>query len=286
VDKRKNIEKIIDTYTVMELQQQIADYINEAKNRGFLCFKTEKEALSFALSCIDLTSLEGSDTDAKIIDLCDRASTYFLPQTAAVCVYPVFVKLAKNRLLHSKVRVASVAGGFPSGQIPIANKLQEIKYAIEEGADEIDVVISRGKFLEGKYDIVFDEIHAIKSICKNTVLKVILETGELSTAANIFKASETAIEAGADFIKTSTGKISVSATPEAFTCMLLAIKSYYQKTGKKIGIKPAGGIADTETVLLYIKLLEGVLGKEWLNKTCFRIGASRLAEKLFGFLSQ
>jgi deoxyribose-phosphate aldolase len=270
----------------MELQQQISYYLNEAKNRDFLYFKTEKEALTFALSCIDLTSLEGSDTDAKIIDLCDSASNYFVPKTAAVCVYPVFVKLAKSRLTNSDVRVACVAGGFPAGQIPLAIKLQEVQYALQQGADEIDIVISRGKFLEGKHSLVFDEINAMKSICKDVILKVILETGELCTAHNIQKASATAIEAGADFIKTSTGKIAVSATPETFITMLLTIKSHYEKTGKQVGIKPAGGITDIETTLLYIKILEGILGKDWLHKTYFRIGASRLANKLFQSLSE
>ncbi|MDR0606420.1 MAG: deoxyribose-phosphate aldolase [Bacteroidales bacterium] len=269
-----------------ELHQQILYYLNEAKNRDFLYFKTAKEALAFALSCIDLTSLEGADTNAKIIDLCDKASNYFVPETAAVCVYPVFVKLAKKRLSNSNVKVACVAGGFPAGQIPLAIKLQEVQYAIEQGANEIDIVISRGKFLEGKHAFVFDEINAIKSICKDVVLKVILETGELGVPYNILKASETAIEAGADFIKTSTGKIAINATPEAFITMLLTIKSHYEKTGKQIGIKPAGGITDIETTLLYIKLLEGILGKRWLHKTYFRIGASRLADKLFKSLSE
>ncbi|MDR1180477.1 MAG: deoxyribose-phosphate aldolase, partial [Bacteroidales bacterium] len=197
----------------MELQQQISYYLNEAKNRDFLYFKTVKEVLAFALSCIDLTSLEGSDTVAKINELCDKASNYFVPKTATVCVYPVFVKSAKARLFNSGVKVACVAGGFPSGQIPLAIKLQEVRYALQEGADEIDIVISRGKFLEGKHAVVFDEISAIKSLCKEVILKVILETGELHTANNILKASTIAIEAGADFIKTSTGKIAVNATP-------------------------------------------------------------------------
>jgi deoxyribose-phosphate aldolase len=270
----------------MELQQQIDCYLNDATSRDFLYFKTEKEALTFALSCIDLTSLEGSDTMAKITELCDRASNYFIPKTAAVCVYPVFARQARERLSNSGVRVACVAGGFPSGQTPLAIKLQEIQYALEEGADEIDVVISRGKLLEGRQAVVFDEISAMKSACKHAILKVILETGELCTYNNILNASSIAIEAGADFIKTSTGKIAVNATPESFICMLLAIKSHYEKTGKQIGIKPAGGIANIETTVLYIKLLERILGKRWLNKTCFRIGASRLADKLFGFIAE
>ena len=263
---------------ITEIKQQIIHYLDEAKNRNFLYFADEKQALSFALSCIDLTSLNGSDTDAEIVDLCNKSSKYFTIKPAAVCVYPVFVKLAKERLEFSDVRVASVAGGFPSGQTPIEIKLQEVQYALQQGADEIDMVISRGKFLEKKYDIVSREIEKIRSICKDVKLKVILETGELQTVENITIASELAINAGADFIKTSTGKIAVNSTPEAFICMLLAIKSHYEKTGIQIGIKPAGGISDIETTLLYIKLLEGVLGEKWLNKNYFRVGASRLAE--------
>ncbi len=269
----------------MDIQQQITHYLDDAQGRGLLCFENEKEAIAFALGCIDLTSLEGSDTDSKIVDLCRKASDYFMPQTAAVCVYPVFVKLAKDRLSGSNVRIACVAGGFPSGQTSLKIKLEEVQYALQEGTDEVDMVISRGKFLEKKYNVVFDEISAIRSVCKDAKLKVILETGELQSIENITKASEIAIEAGADFIKTSTGKIAISATPEAFTCMLLAIKSCYERTGKQIGIKPAGGITDIDTTLLYIKLVESVLGKKWLDKDYFRIGASRLADKLFEFIS-
>ena len=261
----------------MDINQQIKHYLNEVNNKNFLYFSDEKQALSFALSCIDLTSLNGSDTDAEIVDLCNKSSKYFTINPAAVCVYPVFVKLAKDKLSGTGVKVAAVAGGFPSGQIPIEIKLEEVKYALRQGADEIDMVISRGKFLEKKYDVVYNEIKLIRSICKDVKLKVILETGELQTVENITTASEIAIEAGADYIKTSTGKISVNSTPETFICMLLAIKSHYEKTGKQIGIKPAGGITDIKTTSLYVKLLEIILGEKWISKDYFRIGASRLA---------
>ena len=264
-------------------EQEIAHYINEANEKDFTYFANEKEAVRFALSCIDLTSLEGTDTNIQIADLCNKALLY-TPHTAAVCVYPVFVQQAKDILEGSDVKVATVAGGFPAGQIPLSCKIKEVQYALAKGADEIDMVISRGKFLEGKHDIVFDEIKSIKSICKDVHLKVILETGELKTTKNIVQASQIAIAAGADFIKTSTGKIALNATPEAFTTMLFVIKSHYEQTGVQIGIKPAGGIRNIETTLLYIKLLEQILGKKWLNNTYFRIGTSSLANQLSDFL--
>lgn len=264
-------------------EKQIKYHIEEAKSSGFLHFETEKHAITFALNCIDLTSLESIDTDARIVDLCNKALNYH-PQTAGVCVYPVFVKLAKEILKNSPIKVVSVAGAFPSGQSPILVKLAEVEYALSQGADEIDIVLPQGLFFEGKYDSISNQINEIKSLCGVKCLKVILETGQLQSVENIIKASEIAIEAGADFIKTSTGKTAVNATPEAFTCMLLVIKSYYEKTGKQIGIKPAGGIQDVETVLLYIKLLERILGEKWLNNNNFRIGASKLADTLAGFI--
>ncbi len=267
------------------IEKQIKDYIKEAKNNKILYFENEKQAIAFALSCIDLTSLESTDTDKQIIDLCNKA-LHYQQQTAGVCVYPVFVQLAKNMLRHSFIKVVSVAGAFPFGQSPLSIKLAEVEYALNQGADEIDIVLPQGLFFERKYNAVFNQIKEIKSLCGDKHLKVILETGQLQSAENIIKASEIAIEAGADFIKTSTGKTAINATPEAFTCMLLVIKSYYEKTGKQIGIKPAGGIQDTETVLLYIKLLERILGEKWLNNNYFRIGASRLAEELAAFIRE
>lgn len=246
---------------------------------------TEAEAYRFVLSVIDLTTLEGSDNAQKINELCQTAISFkdearHIPSTAAVCVYPPFVAQAKQLLKGTDIHVASVAGAFPAGQSPIEIKVAEVKYAVNAGADEIDMVISRGKFLEGNYQEVFDEIVAIKKACGEAHLKVILETGELKTADNIYAASMMAMEAGADFIKTSTGKISVNATPESFLIMLDAINDYHKQTGKMVGMKPAGGISDAETSILYVKILENVLGEKWLNKQYFRIGASRLAKKI------
>ncbi len=268
-------------YTSEQLQQRLDKFMNMP-----LSMMTEPEAYRFILGSIDLTTLEGSDNKAVVKSLCEKAVGFCnekrnIPTTAAVCVYPTFVAQAKTALRGTNVKVASVAGAFPAGQSPIEIKLAEIKYAIQQGADEIDMVISRGKFLEGNYQEVYDEIRAIREVCKDVVLKVILETGELKTPQNIYRASQLAIVAGADFIKTSTGKIAVNATPEAFLVMMDAIKLHHSKTGKKVGIKAAGGIADSETALQYVNLLTRVLGKDWLSNTYFRIGASRLATKIF-----
>jgi deoxyribose-phosphate aldolase len=250
---------------------------------------SRKELYKLILNTIDLTTLEGSDNKEKIIALCQQAKGFRnygagFPDVAAVCVYPVFVKLAKEQLQNTGIHVASVAGAFPSSQSPLRIKCEEVAYAIEEGADEIDMVISRGKLLEGNFSEVFDEIASIKSVCGKAKLKVILETGELQTFNNIKKASEIAIEAGADFIKTSTGKISVSATPEAAYIMCSVIRDHYLKTGKKIGFKAAGGISDVETALNYLKIVNTINGKEWLNNGLFRFGASRLATKVLDAL--
>jgi len=258
----------------------IKQIIAHTHSKDFTYFK-ENLFHQFAIGCMDLTILEGNNTPNDIISLCNKASHNSNLSTASVCIYPVFCKTAKNQLQNTTVKVACVAGGFPAGQIPIHLKINEVKYAIDEGADEIDMVISRGKFLEEKYTEVFDEIAAIKSICGDQILlKVILETGELLTIDNIYKASEIAINAGADFIKTSTGKISVNATPESFTTMLFAIKSHFIKTGKQVGIKLSGGIKEEVTAKSYCQLLYEVLGEKWMNKHYFRIGASRLFDTL------
>jgi deoxyribose-phosphate aldolase len=233
---------------------------------------------------IDLTTLEGSDTQEKVVRLCRQARFSLInkefPDAAAVCVYPSLVKCAVNELKGTGLRVASVAGAFPSGQTSLHVKLEEIKYALEEGADEIDTVISRGKLIEGGENEVFDELSAIRNICGDIHLKVILETGELPTIEMVRKASGLAILAGADFIKTSTGKITQGASPVAFLVMLDTIKEYLQKTGKSIGIKPAGGIRTPEQALVYSRLLLAVLGEQWFCKDYFRIGASSLANEI------
>jgi deoxyribose-phosphate aldolase len=187
------------------------------------------------------------------------------------------LKTAKNELINSSIKLASVATGFPSGQTLLPIKLLETQLALDHGADEIDMVISRGKFLEGEYNYVFDEIAAIKEICKGNTLKVILETGELETFDNIRKASDIAIYAGADFIKTSTGKIQPGATLSANLVMLQSIKDYYDKTGIKIGIKPSGGLSSIEVVLPYLEMIRAVLGEHWITNKLVRFGASSLA---------
>ena len=230
-------------------------------------------------SFIDLTTLEGADTKDKITALCAKAKQH---QTAAICVYPPFAKLARQVLAGTNIQTACVAGAFPSGQSPIHIKTAEVAYAVEQGAQEIDMVISRGTFLEGDYATVGAEIKAIKDACGTAHLKVILETGELQTPENIRLASEIAI-AGintGDFIKTSTGKVAVNATPEAAFEMLHAIREAYEKTGKKIGFKPAGGVATPADAEIYVKLVYAILGEEWLTPALFRIGASRLVDAL------
>jgi deoxyribose-phosphate aldolase len=248
-------------------------------------FFNRKKGLKTILGMIDLTTLEGSDTDEKVIKLCDKAKKFSLkgkeiPNVAAVCVYPTLVKTAKKALRGTDIKVASVAGAFPSGQSTLAIKIAEINYAISEGADEIDMVISRGKFLEGEYNLVFDEIAAIKDFCRNVHLKVILETGELQTLTNVYRASMMAMHAGADFIKTSTGKINPAATEQATLVMLDAINDFYNENNKMVGMKPAGGISEPSTAFNYLKLLEITLDKKWHNKEWFRFGASKLADKI------
>jgi deoxyribose-phosphate aldolase len=234
---------------------------------------------------IDLTTLEGKDTPGKVRQLCYKAMHLHdrmegLPKVAAVCVYPTYVGLAKKQLSGSGINVASVATAFPSGQSNLKTKLDDTAYAVEQGADEIDMVISRGEFLAGNYSFVFDEIAAIKEACGQAHLKVILETGELDTLDNVRKASELAMHAGADFIKTSTGKIQPAATLPVTYVMLDAIKDFFLSTGKMIGMKPAGGISNSKTALQYLVMLNEVLGSKWMIKTYFRFGASSLANDI------
>lgn len=246
-------------------------------------FDSARQAMIFSLGILDLTTLEGADTVQKVEALCGKASGYRpkgLPNVAAVCVYPVFARQVRSLLKDTDIRTACVAGAFPAGQSPIHIKVAEVKYAVEEGAEEIDMVISRGKFLEGRFGEVADEISAIKEACGNAHLKVILETGELNSLPAIYDASMMAMKAGGDFVKTSTGKVNPAATPEAAYAMLLAIRDYFEATGKYAGFKPAGGISTPEQALVYVKLVESILGPEWLNNKLFRIGASRLADNL------
>jgi deoxyribose-phosphate aldolase len=265
-------------------EQEIKNRLDNILSQDFESLN-RKDALRIILNVIDLTTLEGSDTNQKIKDMCYQARRFKvngpdIPNVAAVCFYPPFAALAKSQLKETGIHVACVAGAFPSGQAPLDVRVAEVRYAAEQGADEIDMVISRGRFLEGDFQYIYDEVAAIKEACGKAHLKVILETGELKTSSNIRKASDIAIAAGADFIKTSTGKIPQAATLEAFIVMLDAIKEHYEKTGKMIGVKPAGGIRDAAEALKYLLVLEKVLGEKWMNNTWFRIGASSLANNV------
>ena len=235
---------------------------------------------------MDLTTRNGEVTTQRVNNLCRQAIEFQseekrISPVAAVCVYPVFAEQVHQLLLNTGINTACVAGAFPSGLSPLGLRIDEVSYAVQMGADEIDMVISRGRLIEGDTTYVFDEIEAIKTACNQAHLKVILETGELKSVEMIRLACEIAIRAGADFLKTSTGKISPAATPEAFLIMLDTIKEYYEKTGKKVGVKAAGGISTPEEAMVYYFLVKEVLGEEWLSKDFFRIGASRLATHVY-----
>lgn len=234
------------------------------------------------LSMIDLTTLEGMDTAGKVKQLCYKArhlhdAVEGLPSVAAVCVYPNFVALARKELGKSEIRVASVATAFPSGNASLELKLDDVRTAVDQGADEIDMVISRGRFHSGDLQYVFDEIAAVKETCGVARLKTILETGELGTLDNVRRASDIAIAAGADFIKTSTGKIQPAATMPVTLVMLEAIRDHYFATGEMVGMKPAGGISKSKLALHYLMMVKETLGTAWLDNHWFRFGASSLA---------
>jgi len=243
-----------------------------------------------ALSCIDLTTLNSTDTPAqgeKFAVKVSRFSENFpgLPNVAAICVYPTLVEPVKKSLLAPGVTIASVSAGFPSSQTFLDVKVLETIMAVGQGANEIDIVLNLGQFLAGDYSLAIREISTLKKSCDNARLKVILETGALKSYSEIWKASFLAMEGGADFIKTSTGKLEPAATPEAAWVMCQAIKSYYEKTNLKVGFKAAGGIAETSDALKYIAIVQEVLGDKWLNNRLLRIGASRLANNLLTSLS-
>lgn len=267
----------LPTYDTVGVNERVKRFCTRSIKKS-----SKVEGLKLALSMIDLTTLEGKDTQGKVQQLCYKAmhphdTLQNIPTVAAICVYPSHVSTAKKALKGSDIQVASVATAFPSGQSNLDVKLDDTKFAVDQGADEIDMVISRGEFLAGNYQFVFDEIAAIKEACDKAHLKVILETGELDTLDNVRKASEIAMYAGADFIKTSTGKIQPAATMQVTYVMLDAIKDFYLKTGKMIGMKPAGGISNSKLALHYLVMLNEVLGEKWMNKEYFRFGASSLA---------
>jgi deoxyribose-phosphate aldolase len=241
--------------------------------------------IRLAISMLDLTTLEGKDSEGKVRQLCQKAMRPLpgdpsVPHVAAVCVYPNLVPAAREELAGSGVKVASVATGFPAGLVPLPVKIEDVRRAVAMGADEIDMVIDRGAFLSGDYGRVFEEIVAVKDACGSARLKVILETGELETYDNVRKASHLAMNAGADFIKTSTGKIQPAATPSVVLVMLEAIRDHYRETGRRVGMKPAGGVRTSKQALHLLVLVKETLGDAWLTPDLFRIGASTVANDL------
>ncbi|UQA55617.1 deoxyribose-phosphate aldolase [Polyangium aurulentum] len=236
--------------------------------------------LRLSIAMMDLTTLEGKDSPGKVRQMCQKArhpdASPDIPPVAAVCVYPTLVSVAKKALEGSTVKVASVATAFPAGLSALPVKLDDVRRAVEWGADEIDMVIDRGAMLAGEHDRVYDEIVAVKEACGQAHLKVILETGELGTYDRVRKASQIAMLAGADFIKTSTGKIQPAATPAVTLVMLEAIRDFYYATGRRIGMKPAGGIRTAKQALHYLVIVKETLGDAWLTPDLFRFGASTL----------
>lgn len=291
-----NVTKLLKRYSFRVDENLILERVNYLLSKEL---EFDKHLLRKIISFIDLTSLEGKDTPASILSLCKKA-VHPLPEQnetvhcAAVCVYPLLVSDVKRFLENTKVKIAAVSTGFPSGQFPLKTKIEETSYCISQGADEIDMVIPRGYFLAGKYQDVYDEIKQIKAICEEASkkisdqsnrerkihLKVIIETGELESLDNVRKASYLAMYAGADFIKTSTGKSQPGATLPAYLVMLDAINDYYLETNIKVGIKPAGGIRKTDEAIKFLVLAYNLLGNNWMNSTYFRIGASSLLDDL------
>ena len=243
------------------------------------------EAKKQLFHCIDLTSLKCTDSEESIMKFTEKVNDFVdkypdIENVSAICVYPNMAEIVNDTLEADNVKIACVSGGFPSSQTFMEVKVAETAMAIHAGADEIDIVMPVGKFLSGDYEGMCDEIGELKDICGEKTLKVILETGALMTASNIKKAAILAMYSGADFIKTSTGKEAISATPEAALVMCEAIKEYYKETGRKVGFKAAGGIDSVKKAIAYYTIVKEVLGEEWLNNGLFRIGASRLANQL------
>jgi len=250
----------------------------------------DKHLLMAILNMIDLTSLNTTDNRSHILQVTGKVNSFSgkytnIPNVAAICVYPNFIPVVKEKLSARNVRIAAVAGAFPSSQTFRAIKVLECKMAIEAGAEEIDIVIPVGAFLGNDFAMVADEIREIKEAIGDRLLKVIVESGLLVNYEHIFKASMIAMDAGADFIKTSTGKTTVSATPEAAFVMCRAISDFYSETGIKVGFKAAGGIVNADDAILYYQVVKTCLGEDWLNNTLFRIGASRLANNILSVIS-
>ncbi|HLQ57833.1 MAG TPA: deoxyribose-phosphate aldolase [Streptosporangiaceae bacterium] len=242
-------------------------------------------AIDTSIRMIDLTTLEGADTAGKVRAMCAKArrpdpADPAVPPVAAVCVYPDLVTVARAELAGSPVAIASVATAFPSGRASLAVKLADVRDAVQSGADEVDMVIDRGAFLSGHYGQVYEEVRAVREACGSAHLKVILETGELATLDNVSRASWLAMLAGADFIKTSTGKVSPAATPPVALVMLAAVRDYARASGRQVGVKVAGGIRTAKDAIRYLVLVRETAGQEWLTPALFRIGASSLLNDL------
>lgn len=276
-------EELFSQYPCLRNDEEVKNAIATILSEEYETNNNE-EVWKQCLHQIDLTTLNGDDTTEKVVKMTSKVNDFpkqypSIPNVAALCVYPALVS-AVHETLTEPVGIAAVAAGFPASQTFIEVKVAESALTVKKGATEIDIVISIGKFLEGNYQEVFDEIAEIKDAIQPAHLKVILETGALKTAENIYKASILAMAAGADFIKTSTGKIAVNATPEATYVMCQAIKDWYEKTGIKVGFKAAGGISTTQEAVQHYTLVKHILGSEWLNNQSFRFGASRLANNL------
>jgi deoxyribose-phosphate aldolase len=262
-----------------DLEHKVAQMIESSK------LELSIANLKKIMNLIDLTTLSVTDNESKVSELCNKVERFpgvfpHIPNVAAVCVYPTFIPLVCSTIKNVNIGFASVGGGFPASQTFIEIKIKEIQLAVEQGATEIDVVLNVGHFLAGKFVKVQEEVAILKKAAGTAKLKVILETGALPGYAAVRKASFLAMDGGADFIKTSTGKVEPAATPEAFLVMVEAIHDFYNETGKTIGIKPAGGISTPEDALIYFTIVKNVLGDTWLNNTLFRIGASKLSNNL------
>ncbi|MGE5276939.1 MAG: deoxyribose-phosphate aldolase [Acidobacteriota bacterium] len=275
----------LDLSRVPRVDQVGAEERAAALGRRSIKKEAKRAGIRLAVSMLDLTTLEGKDSEGKVRQLCRKAIQPLpgdptVPHVAAVCVYPNLVPVAREALSGSGVKVASVASGFPAGLVPLPVKLEEARRAVGMGADEVDMVIDRGAFLSGDYAGVFEEISAVKAASAPARLKVILETGELETYDNVRKASHLAMAAGADFIKTSTGKVAPAATPAVVLVMLEAIRDHYFETGRRVGMKPAGGVRTSKQALHLLVLVKETLGDAWLTPELFRIGTSTVTNDL------
>ena len=283
-DTQSKYEEMLKLYDTQvndaDVQAAVAQIVAEKVSQN-----NTHEVKKFLLGSIELTTLSTTDTEEKVLQMVEKVNQFDrdypdLPHVAAICVYPVFTELVSNSLEVDGVAITNVSGNFPSSQARMEVKVAETQLAIADGATEIDIVMPVGKFLSEDYEGVCDDINELKQACGDVPMKVILETGDLGNGSNIMKAALLSMYAGADYIKTSTGKEKVSATPEAAYVMCQAIKAYYEKTGIQIGFKPAGGINSVMDAIIYYTIVKEVLGEKWITNQWFRMGTSRLANLL------